>query len=101
MKRITFKQFIYTYNFRYIADKSKEPYDEDTTIIRIYLPSEDCNKDEWFEFGINNFGNNTWKICERIFSKEILESYIESIGYNEDIENVVTVYLTNNKEVEE
>ena len=38
---ITFKQFLLTYNFRYVLDSSEEGMD--TTIIRIYPPSIEDN----------------------------------------------------------
>lgn len=104
MKAITFKQFIYTYNFRNIDDSKK--YDKDqynTTIIRIFPLRENFQYNEWFEFGIYDFSNKdyTWKNCEKVLSKEILNSYISSISYNEEFDNVVTIYLTNNSNCNE
>ena len=88
MNRITFEQFIKTFNFRDFAGYSNEYKKDiyDTKIIRIYLPYEydECKDNEWFEFGVYDFSEKeyTWDICEKIFNKEILKSYVCSIGYN-------------------
>lgn len=100
MNNITFKQFIYTYNFRYVNNiKQNGDYDNDTCIIRIYPATETNERNRWFEFGIYDFSEDDykWNICENVLSKEILNSYIESISYNEDYNNVVTIYLTKDK----
>ena len=87
-KRITFEQFIKTFNFRDYAGYSNEFKKDiyDTKIIRIYLPCDyDTNKDnEWFEFGVYDFSEKecTWDICKKVFNDEILKSYVSSIGYN-------------------
>ena len=103
MNNITFKQFIYTYNFRYVNDiKQNGDYDNDTCIIRIYPPSENHEKNRWFEFGIYDFSEDEykWKICKTVLSPEILNSYVEQICYNTDYNNVVTVYLTKKHKTE-
>lgn len=98
MKNITFKQFIYAYNFRSYDDSKRCDDDKyNTTIIRIFPPSENFNRaSEWFEFGIYDFSNKeyTWENCEKVLSKDILDNYVESINYNEEFDNVVTIYLT-------
>ena len=87
-ERITFEQFIKTFNFRHYAGYSNEFKQDifDTKIVRIHLPYEydDSNKNEWFEFGVYDFSEDEykWGICQKIFSDEILKSYISSIGYN-------------------
>lgn len=101
MNNITFKQFIYTYNFRCV-DATKNFNDnawEDTLIIRIYPHREDFLNIEWFEFGVYDFSNKecTWEICERVLSKDILDSYVESISYDGERDNVVTICLTKEK----
>lgn len=103
MERITFKQFIYTYNFRYVNNKRKDPYYHDTQIIRIYPPNESDYTENWFEFGVNDFSNKdyTWGICKNILNSEILDSYVDTIQYNDDFQDVVTIYLTKNKKVED
>ena len=98
MNNITFKQFIYSFNFR-AMDNTKRNEDDmyDTIIIRIYPPSENFNRyDEWFEFGIYDFSakDYTWDNCKKVLSKEILESYIDSICYDCERNNTVVVYLT-------
>ena len=87
-KRITFEQFIKTFNFRDFAGYSNEYKKDiyDTKIVRIYLPYDydEYKENEWFEFGIYDFSEKqyTWDICKKIFNEEILKSYICSIGYN-------------------
>ena len=102
MKNITFKQFIYTYNFRYSNDLSDGDLSNDTVIIRIHYPIKDMYgyKDKWIEFGIYDFGckKTTWEICEDTLSENILNSYVNNIQYNEDFNRVVTIYLTNENE---
>lgn len=99
MNRITFRQFILTYNFRDINQFNNDDDQFDTSIIRIYLPNDEFHKHEWFEFGIYDFSEDSFKMemCERIFSKEILDSYIASFEYNDSHENVFTVYLSKDK----
>lgn len=102
MNMISFKQFIYTFNFRYYDDTKRSEYDkEDSLIIRIYYCFEDFNyKDCWFEFGIYDFGNKdtTWKDCCKFLSKDILNSYVECIRFNPEENNVVNIWLTKEKE---
>ena len=101
MNNIPFKEFINTYNFRYVNDL-KENYNFDTQIIRIYPPSDKMERNNWFEFGVYDFGESSYKqkIIETVLSKEILESYVESISYNIDYESVVTIYLTKDKKAD-
>ena len=87
-KRITFEQFIKTFNFRDYAGYSNEFKKDiyDTKIVRIYLPYDyDEHKDnEWFEFGVYDFSEKeyTWDTCKKVFNDEILKCYVSSIGYN-------------------
>lgn len=89
-----FKEFIKTYNFRYVNDLG-ERYNLDTQTIRIYPDNDDIGRNYWFEFGVYDFGEEEYKmdICESVLSKEIMESYVEIISMNPDLEKVVTVYL--------
>lgn len=89
-----FREFLETYNFRYVNDLG-ERYNLDTQTIRIYPDNEDKGRDYWFEFGVYDFGEEESKmgICESVLNKEIMESYVESISMNPDLEKVVTVYL--------
>lgn len=101
MDNISFEQFIKTYNFRYVNDsiKAKKDIDNDTCIIRIYPPTDDFYKDNWFDFGIYDFGSkeSTWECCKQILSKEIINSYVNCIQYNPDYDCEVTIYLTKEK----
>lgn len=103
MNYITFEQFIKTFNFRMVDEKRGEMY-YDTTIIRIYPDTETgmMSTDNWFEFGVYNFGepDSTWEICKNIFTPEILYSYVYSISFNTDYENLVTIYLTKEQKSE-
>lgn len=100
MKKITFRQFVNTYNFRYCYTNNDNNLINDTTIIRIYLPNDDENtRDFWFEFGVYDFCDSSKrKIIERSLSDEIKNSYVDVISYDERFENVVTIYLTNVEE---
>lgn len=97
---ITFKQFLLTYNFRYVLDNSEEGMD--TAIIRIYPPSTEDNlkyNNYWFEFGIYDYSEDSWKIkiAEECLSQEILNSYISSFHVDEKT-STFHVYLTKDKE---
>lgn len=104
MNRITFEQFIKTFNFRDIAGYSNEFKRDihDTRIIRIYLPQEydEYKEDMWFEFGVYDFSETEykWDICKKIFSEEILKSYVYSIQYNfYDVDLALEIYLSKDK----
>lgn len=101
MNNIPFREFINTYNFRYI-NNLQDNYNFDTQIIRIYPPSDEIKRDNWFEFGVYDFSESSCKqkIIETVLSKEILDSYVGSISYNQDYENVVTIYLTKKKKAD-
>lgn len=98
MNNISFREFINTYNFRYINDL-QDNYNFDTQIIRIYPPSDEMERHNWFEFGVYDFSERSYKqkIIETVLSKEILDSYIETISFNHDYEKTVTIYLTKDK----
>lgn len=98
MNNIPFREFINTYNFRYMNDLESN-FNEDTQIIRIYLPRDEVNKSDWFEFGMYDFGTYSYKqeMIESIFSKEILDSFVDGISFNQDYEKVVSIYLTKQK----
>lgn len=101
MNNIPFREFINTYNFRYVNDLESN-YNFDTQTIRIYPPSDEMERHNWFEFGVYDFGESSYKqkIIETVLSKEILDSYVESISFNPDYEKVVTIYLTRKKEAD-
>lgn len=99
MENITFKQFLITYSFRYITNN--KDIREDTDIIRIYPPNEDLLNwnHRWFEFGIYDFSEDSWKwsIVEQSLSKEILESYVSSFWADTET-STLHVQLTKNRE---
>lgn len=91
MTAITFKQFMLTYNFRYYREDCKEEsHRMNTSCIRIEYPlGDECNKDyEWFEFGMYDYAGNSYKLkqLEHIFSKNILDMYVCSFWYDDDLE---------------
>lgn len=101
MNNIPFREFINTYNFRYVNNLQND-YNNDTQIIRIYPPSDETERHKWFEFGVYDFSESSYKqkIIEQVLSKEILDSYVESISCNTDYENVVTICLTKQKKAD-
>lgn len=101
MNNIPFREFINTYNFRYINNLGND-YNFDTQIIRIYPPSNEIKRNNWFEFGVYDFSESSvkQKIIEQVLSQEILDSYVESISFNRDYENTVTIYLTKEMEAD-
>lgn len=99
MKRITFEQFIKSYNFRYITNNPArvDNRDYDTGIIRIYF-DDDINND-WFEFGIYDFGHDTWGNTKKVLDPAILNMYVEQFRYDMDVDRF-EVHLTEDKEFE-
>ncbi len=99
MKRITFEQFVKSYNFRCCTNNPAKPNncDYDTGIIRIYF--DDCTNHDWFEFGIYDFGLNTWENTKKVLNPTILNMYIEQFRYDADADSF-NVYLTEDKEFE-
>lgn len=88
MKKITFKQFMLTYNF-YANDPNMPSEDNDTQIIRIQLNDAIAKKyandtmywNTWFEFGLKSTFNDsvTEALINSIFTDRILNSYVSSI----------------------
>lgn len=85
MNNIPFKQFLLKYNF-YENDENLLGEDNDTQIIRIklndILESEDTSMwSTWFEFGMKTLFNiqKQTELINKIFSKDILNSYVSSI----------------------
>ena len=85
MKKITFEQFIQTYNFR----RTYEDLTYDTKIIRVYLSDK---ADNWFEFSIYDFDSEKWIKCLNILSSKVLDSEISSFSWD-DNNNVFSVFL--------
>ncbi len=99
MKRITFEQFIKSYNFRYCTNNPAKPNncDYDTIAIRIYFDDETNN--DWFEFGIYDFGYDTWENTKKVLNPKILGMYVGQLRYDIDAERF-EVHLTEDKEFE-
>ena len=102
MKNIPFKQFINCFNFRALTNNDVSIMNQDTTIIRIYLPySDSINSDkEWFEFGMYDFWDKSKdkiRLLEKIFSKNILNCYVADIRYNDD-NSTIYIYLSEKQE---
>lgn len=90
MNRITFEQFIKTFNFRELNEYATTEHEKlNTKIIRIYFNNK---QDSWFEFGVYDFGMHTWELVQKILSKEICKSYVDAMSYNTNL-NVLEVYL--------
>lgn len=91
MKRITFRQFMNTFNFRDFCEGN-----EDTRIIRINfsLLNDNCSSHDYIDFGIYDFDGGKRERIEKVFSSEILDSYIESIGFVYGFERTIEIYLT-------
>ena len=79
MKQITFKQFIRTYNFRYIDGE-----DDTTRIIRIYYGD---SPEEWFEFGVYDYydyGEWIWENVKEILNPRICNMSVKYFYYDQD-----------------
>lgn len=104
MENMSFKQFIYTFNFRYYDDSKRgENNKEDTLIIRIHYSFDDddiIDDDCWFEFGVYDFGSKdiTWEYCCRFLNQKILNSYITCIRFDAEENNVVNIWVTKEKD---
>lgn len=97
---IPFIEFMKIHNFRDCHDAKDGSCDNDTKIIRIYyggLVDKNCFRDKynWFEFGIYNFGltSSFVESLNRIFSKDILNSYVDSFCVNSET-GILEVWLT-------
>lgn len=86
-----FIDFLKLYNFRDCYPTAGSNDCNDTKIIRIiygdvFEEGVLSDRYHWFEFGIYDFGSTRdfVKSLERIFSKEILESYVYSYCANDE-----------------
>ncbi len=88
LKYITFKQFIYTVNIRYFFNEK-----QDSRSIRIYTDLIE-GKENWFDFAWYDFFNKdaTWELLETILSPQILESVIDNIWLDDNIDSIC-IYL--------
>lgn len=104
MKAITFKQFMLTYNFKQYNENCKfEKNTYNTSIIRInYANKNNIYEYDWFEFGVYDFSGDCRKLeqLKEIFSEKILNMFVSSFGYNEDIE-VFEIFLKDENYIEE
>lgn len=92
MTPISFEQFIKTFNFRaYRRDCDNEMNAQDTYAVRFYLG--DYDTDDWFEYGVWDYGVDTWDIVQRSLHPNVTNSYVSEIKYNEDV-SVLEVHLT-------
>lgn len=77
-------------NFRKI-NVDEEPmsyYYFDSMSVRIYLDK----KDPYFDFGVYDFGENTYNIIKEVLNSDLLNRKVESITYEEEI-NMLAIYL--------
>lgn len=98
MNKISFEQFIMTYNFRILSNHEIESKTYNSEVIRIYPPVEDFDSAYWFEFGVYDFGPNDfkWQICKDALSDNILKSYVDYIYFDEEL-CTLEIHLTHEK----
>ena len=64
--------------------------------------SDSINSDkEWFEFGMYDFWDKSKdkiRLLEKILSKNVLNSYVTDIEYNDGDDNVIYIYLSDKQE---
>lgn len=97
MQAITFEQFIETFSFRHYNQYAESERDKrDSKMVRFYIDDE--NLDNWFELGLYDYSNTTWRLVKRILSKEILQSYVSSMTYNTGLDTL-EVYLQKEREL--
>lgn len=90
MKDITFEQFIETFNFRDLNEYASSERDKhDTKIIRVYINDD---LDEWFEFGIYDFGIHTWDLVKKVLHPDICKSSVDCMTYDTGLD-LLKVYL--------
>lgn len=90
MKKITFEQFINIFNFRFFNEQiyaEKDKYD--TKVVRFYFGERD---DEWFEYGLYDFGGDVWNVAQKTLSKAICKSHIDIMTYDDGL-GILKVYL--------
>lgn len=102
---ITFKQLIYTLNIRDIRYGRFEKKEiEDTQIIKIYYDDNSSEsfgiERDYLQIGWNDFYNKdkVWENLEKFLKKEVLNSYVTDIKYNDE-EEILTIW-TNKKPFE-
>lgn len=96
LQYITFKQFFYTINIRNCyGDDIKN-----NQIIRLIHINE--NEDNYIEIGWYDYFNKdgSWKILEKTLNKNILDSIVTDIRYEEKF-NCIIVYWANKNDMSE
>lgn len=102
MRRITFKQFLETFNFRDVYENNKREDEYDSKIIRIHLPSEEFEQHKWFELGVNDFSCEKGEIIGRALSEEVKNSYVDEISIkNEENYGYIEIWLSKEENKEE
>lgn len=102
MRRITFKQFVETFNFRDVYKNNEREDVYDSKIIRIHLPSEELEQHKWFELGVNDFSCEKREILGRALSEEVKNSYVDEISIkNEENYGYIEIWLSKEENKEE
>lgn len=79
---ITLEQLLNLYNFRRI-DEDRTDYNKyDTDIVRINYGD---SMDDYFEFGIYDFGGDTDERIPKILTRELLDTPVDSFRVSNDI----------------
>jgi hypothetical protein len=91
--------FLKVYNFRYY-NKNLEPNNDDIyncKSVRLYY--DENIKNNWIEIGINDWIGYQGKISilKNTIKEQILNMYVYSFSYNDDIYSL-EIYLTANKD---
>lgn len=96
LQYITFKQFFYTINIRNCYGDDIE----NNQIIRLINNNE--NEDNYIEIGWYDYFNkdSSWKILEKTLNKNILDSIVTDIRYEEKY-NCIFVYWANRSNMNE
>lgn len=88
---ITFKQFIYTINIRDCYKNRFGKEIDDSKIIRIYYKERHIELG-WYDFTAKD---SVYQTLSTFLKKEIMESYITDMYYDEDVEEL-TLHLDDN-----
>lgn len=87
LEYLTFKQFVYTINIRQYYNEK-----EDACPIRIYLDTISWIDLAWYDWCNKD---TCWEFLEKILNKDILNSYVTSMGFIED-NNQIYIWLDPN-----
>lgn len=97
---IKLKEFLSLYNFRRIDEERMDFNKYDTDIVRIIYGD---SMNDYFEFGIYDFGGDTEKRIARVLSKELLDCPVDSFRVSDEtlvinIDTVIGVYKEKDEE---